>query len=89
MKSWALLPGSSPCARTVLAAGGWGVSADEILALRSICSRWPVTSQSTCGLEEAGKGWGGIAGLSRAVRRRSGLSEKVPSEPRLDDLAIG
>lgn len=86
MKSWALLPGSSPCARTVLAAGGWGVSADEILALRSICSRWPVTSQSTCGLEEAGKGWGGIAGLSRAVRRRSGLSEKVPLEERCKRL---
>ena len=59
--------------------------ADEILALRGICFRWPVTSQSTCGLEEAQKGWGGIAGLSRAVRR-SGLSEKVPSEERCKRL---
>lgn len=57
--------------------------AGEILALRSSSCRWPVTSQSTCGLEEAGKGWGGIAGLSRAVRR-SGLSEKMPFEERCE-----
>lgn len=75
----------APAPGTLLAAGGWGVCAGEILALRSSSCRWPVNSQSTCGLEEAGKGWGGIAGLSRAVRR-SGLSEKVPFEERCERL---
>lgn len=32
------------------------------LALWSVCSWWPVTTESVCGLGKAGRCWGGRAG---------------------------
>lgn len=63
LESQALLPGSLlPCCfpGALLAAGGWCVCADAILALRSIRPRWPVINQSGSGLDQAGSSGVGL-----------------------------